>query len=85
MSTFESSATLETIAERPRDNAVWPDEEILWFITKDNVADFCDANDEAPLSDDEMEALGVVLAEEFDSYEIIGEALHCIRGGTRRE
>ena len=83
MSTFRSSVTLDPSAER-RYNASRSDQ-VLWSITKEHVADFCDANNKVPLSDVEMEELRKVLVDDFYSDEYISEALHRLRGGTRQE
>ena len=84
MSTCEPRATLEPAAVCPRGSVPRSDQEVLWSITKEHVADFCDANNKAPLSDVEMEELRKVLVDDFYSDEYISEAFHRLRGGTRQ-
>jgi hypothetical protein len=57
---------------------------ILWYISARHVDDYCDANDEPLLSKEDLEQLWIILMEDFDTYEIIGEAINCLRNGTRR-
>jgi hypothetical protein len=84
MGTCDSSTTSEITAERPR-KTLWRNDEIQWFITKEDVAEFCEANDKAPLSDNEMEKLAVFLIQELDIFELLSDAVNFARGETRRE
>jgi hypothetical protein len=56
---------------------------LAWSITPKTVAEFCYANDES-LTDEEMEELFTILHEQFDQYEILVEAIHCLRSGNDR-
>jgi hypothetical protein len=55
-----------------------------WTITPEEVQQFCDDNDEPALTDAEMERFFTILHEQFDPYEIIVEAMHCLRTGKSR-
>ena len=57
---------------------------LAWSITREVVQQFCDDNDESALSDEEMEELFLILHEEFDHYEVLVDAMRCLRTGTRR-
>jgi hypothetical protein len=60
------------------------DEELSWSITRERVKQFCRDNDEPRLTDEQMDEFFNVLHSSFDQYEIIGEALYCLRTGTDR-
>jgi hypothetical protein len=57
---------------------------LMWSITPDTVREFCYANDEAPLTDQQMDELFTILHEQFDQYELLVEAIHCLRTGQDR-
>ena len=59
-------------------------ETILWCITDRQVDEYCESNDKPLLSKAELERLWIFLMDEFDSYELIGEAMHHLQNGTRR-
>ena len=56
----------------------WSDE-LYWWISSDEVDRYCEANDEPPLSEAEMEDLFHVFWEDLDTYEVIGEAISRLR------
>jgi hypothetical protein len=76
----EHSSHAEPASEQAKIASGW----LVWSITPDIVREFCDANDEAPLSDEAMDDLFTILHEQFDSYEIIAEAMYCLRNGNSR-
>jgi hypothetical protein len=58
--------------------------DLRWLIDWRDVEEYCYENDEAPLSDDEMEKLFDIWEDQFDRDQIVSEALHCLRSGTPR-
>ena len=63
---------------------IYDSETLLWCITDRHVVAFCEANDEPPPSAAELERLHTMLIEDFDPFEILMEAMHYLRNGTRR-
>jgi hypothetical protein len=70
----------EPTSERAKTDLGWLD----WSITLDTVRQFCDDNEEVPLTDEEMAEVFIILHEQFDPYELVVEALHCLRSGEDR-
>jgi hypothetical protein len=59
--------------------------EIVYWISRDDVDDFCESRGEPFLSDEELEELfTIILEDHFGTQDIIDDALESFRTGVRR-
>ena len=92
MSVFELSTT-EAIPERSQGNRsrklnlprmTNDSDVILYCITVDDVDDFCEEQEQAPLTDTEMQVLFRVLHEDFHWFYNLYDAVDQLRDGALR-